>query len=196
VKLALFEFDGTISHSDSFLLFMRKASPYRYFLTCGRYSPKLHLYLAGKYPNQLLKEEFLTAMFRGYLLAALQQIAGKFCKNSLPGIIRAGALPTIRKYRQQGDRVVVVTASPRIFLEPWCKEHNLEIIGSELHAEAEIVTGKLTGKNCMGEEKVQRIRERYTLSNYSEIHAYGDSSADLPMLALADKQNRFYKPFR
>jgi phosphoserine phosphatase len=57
-----------------------------------------------------------------------------------------------------------------------------------------VITGRIEGKNCHGEQKVIRIQEEYNLSDYQEIYAYGDSSGDKPMLGLAT--NSFYKPFR
>lgn len=56
------------------------------------------------------------------------------------------------------------------------------------------LTGKIDGKNCYGEEKVRRIQEKYPLSEFSEVYAYGDTSGDRPMLKLGTSS--FYKPFR
>jgi hypothetical protein len=53
---------------------------------------------------------------------------------------------------------------------------------------------RLIAANCYGQEKVTRICAELDLSEYNSIYAYGDSSGDKPMLALADKA--FYKPFR
>jgi phosphoserine phosphatase len=58
----------------------------------------------------------------------------------------------------------------------------------------DMITGKIVGKNCHGEEKVRRIMEQYVISDYSSIHAYGDTSGDRPMLALA--HHSFFRPFR
>jgi phosphoserine phosphatase len=43
-------------------------------------------------------------------------------------------------------------------------------------------------------EKVNRIRERYNLAEYSVIHAYGDSSGDKEMLNIATV--RHYREFK
>jgi len=57
-----------------------------------------------------------------------------------------------------------------------------------------VVTGKLLTKNCYGIEKANRVKEIYDLSHYERIYAYGDSTGDTELLALANES--FYKPFR
>jgi phosphoserine phosphatase len=57
-----------------------------------------------------------------------------------------------------------------------------------------IITGKISGRNCHGDEKVCRIKEHFNVSQFSEVIAYGDSAGDKEMLALAHR--RYYKPFR
>ena len=81
-------------------------------------------------------------------------------------------------------KIVVVSASINNYLKPWCDKLGFELISTEL----ETVDGKLTGKfstpNCNGFEKVIRINKKYNLSNYEEIHVFGNSKGDLPMLNL------------
>ena len=67
-----------------------------------------------------------------------------------------------------------------------------DLISTELKVE----NGKLTGKflpNCNGYEKVKRIKEKYNLSEYKEIHVFGNSKGDLPMLELGT--HKYYKFF-
>jgi HAD superfamily hydrolase (TIGR01490 family) len=136
-------------------------------------------------------------MFAGHHSDSLRKSAEKFCELRLPSIVRPGFWPRYEWHKKQGDRLVVVTATPRLILEPWCWQNDMEIIGSELETDQNgSVTGRLIGSNCMGEEKVARIKENYDLSAYSRVSAYGDTKGDLPMLGLALPEDRFYKPFR
>ena len=70
----------------------------------------------------------------------------------------------------------------------------VRLIATNLVIDQGKITGNIDGNNCYGEEKVNRIKQLYDLNSYSIIYAYGDSSGDRPMLALAQKP--FYKPFR
>jgi HAD superfamily phosphoserine phosphatase-like hydrolase len=100
----------------------------------------------------------------------------------------------IHWHQKEGHRIVIVSASMKCWLDAWCKNNHIELISTKL----EVIDGKLSGKfatkNCHGIEKANRIREMFDLGNYDHIYAYGDSSGDREMLALADES--FYKPFR
>jgi HAD superfamily hydrolase (TIGR01490 family) len=197
MNLALFDFDGTISSQDSFLLFLKHTGRLRFYLAACYLSPLILLYLVKRYPNQKLKEKFLVALYKGKRFRSLRDLANGFCREMVPGIVRPQAAERIAWHQERGDGVCVVTATPRFILEPWCLAHGLHIIGTELDTDGEgRVTGKLQGKNCRGEEKVRRIGSEYRLGDYRELYAYGDTSGDIPMLDLARPENRFFKPFR
>lgn len=197
MNLALFDFDGTISSQDSFLLFLRHTGRQRFYAATCFLSPLIVLYLLKFYPNQKLKEHFLRALYKGRHLRSLRDLANGFCRELLPGIVRPQAADRIIWHKERGDGVCIVTATPRFILEPWCLTHGLHIIGTELETDSQgRVTGNLQGKNCRAEEKVRRIGAEYQLRDYTAIFAYGDTSGDLPMLDLALPENRFFKPFR
>lgn len=120
-----------------------------------------------------------------------------FCAGPISQIIRGGFWERLSYHQQRNHDVFVVTATPRFILEPWCVRNGIRIIGSELRYTKEgLVTGTLDGRNCMGQEKVDRVRNKVDLSKYETVYAYGDTSGDLPMLNLAPPENRYYKPFR
>ena len=197
MNLALFDFDGTISDRDSFLLFLKYADPLPFYLSCTILLPRILLFLVQRYPNRNLKEDFLTRMLKDRTSVELKKLSERFCADKIPDIIRPGAYQRIRWHQQQGDEICIVTATPRLILEPWCLAHHLKILGTELETDsADRLTGKLAGENCRGEEKVRRIRAAFQLDGYAAIHSYGDTSGDLPMLQLAPEATRFYRPFR
>jgi phosphoserine phosphatase len=47
--------------------------------------------------------------------------------------------------------------------------------GVRLEARDGVLTGRYLRGDCCGEEKMRRIRERYTLTDYATIYAYGDA---------------------
>ena len=59
------------------------------------------------------------------------------------------------------------------------------LIGSALDFENDRATGALLGVNCRGPEKVRRLQERYG-EDVRLAAAYGDTSGDKEMLAIAD----------
>ena len=88
----------------------------------------------------------------------------------------------------RGDRVVVVSASLEVYLEPWCRKLDLDVVCTRL----ETCNGHLTGRyllgDCCGAAKAVRVRERYALSEYDSVWAYGDTEEDRHLLQLAGRK--------
>jgi HAD superfamily phosphoserine phosphatase-like hydrolase len=108
--------------------------------------------------------------------------------------VRPKALIEIREHQATGAKVIVVSASAENWVQPWCAQHNIECLATKLEVINNKITGRISGFNCYGAEKENRIRSCFELKDYEEIIAYGDSGGDLEMLALAQQQH--YKPFR
>jgi phosphoserine phosphatase len=51
-----------------------------------------------------------------------------------------------------------------------------------------MITGRFLTRSCSGKEKARRVRERYDLSRYEYVYAYGDNAGDRAMLDLADEK--------
>ena len=129
--------------------------------------------------------------FGGWDSSVFDEAAYSYSVNRLPLIVRDIAMQAIENHKNNGDRVVVVSASSEKWLKPWCDSEGIELIGTIFEVENGVFTGKISGKNCYGEEKVNRIRKSYNQGDYEKIYAYGDSSGDLDMLNLAHV--KYYK---
>ena len=193
--IAFFDFDGTITTKDTLLEFIKfskgKAAFFFGFLL---HLPSLISMKLKLVPNQNVKEKVLRYFFNGTEATAFEEECRKFYQQSLPQLIRDGAVEEIQKLKKEGTIVVIVSASPENWILDWTKELGVELIASKLKVVNGKITGKIAGKNCYGPEKVRRIKEQYHLSDYETVYAYGDTSGDLPMLELA--HNQYFKPFR
>jgi len=193
-RLVLFDFDGTITTKDTFIEFIRfYHGTFKLASGFGLMFPVLALYKLKVIPNWKAKEIVLTWFFKGQDAERFNKICREFSSSVLPRLIRPAALAEIKKYENDAE-IVVVSASAENWVSPWCAKNNLKVIATQLESIQGKLTGKISGKNCFGEEKAVRIREKYSLGSYSEIIAYGDSSGDKEMLELAHRH--FYKPFR
>jgi HAD superfamily phosphoserine phosphatase-like hydrolase len=110
----------------------------------------------------------------------------RYSREELPKIIREVALEQIEWHKQRGDTIVVVSASIDSWLKGWCEAQHIDLIATKLEAKDGRISGRFITKNCSGSEKVRRIEERYNLSDFECVFAYGDSPGDKPMLAVAD----------
>jgi len=193
--LALFDFDGTITTKDSFLEFIKFAcGKPKFWFGMWLMSPILILHLLKIIRNDKAKTIVFEYFFGNYTYHHFKILGEDFCKTKIPSLIRPKALEKIKWHQQQGHKLIVVTASIKEWVEPWCKSMNIEILATEAEVIHEKITGKLASANCYGQEKVNRLNTHLILSNYTEIYAYGDSSGDKQLLALT--QNSHFKPFR
>ncbi len=193
--IAFFDFDGTITTRDTLLEFIKFSKGHTGFYL-GFLKNILSL-LGMKMKilsNQAVKEKMLAHFFKGMPADVFQKNCVAFHQTMLPSLIRPGAVAEIKKLQQQGIVVVVVSASPENWIAGWTTAMGIDLIASRLEVQDGMITGKIIGKNCHGLEKVARIKEKYALTGYGHIYAYGDTSGDLPMLELAT--DKFFKPFR
>lgn len=195
MKIAFFDFDGTITTSDSFIKFIRfVVGDIRFILGMTVLSPMLVAYKLRLIPNYTAKQAVLSYFFKGMSEAQFQSTARDYSLKNIDAILRPKAMKKIAWHKEQEHKIVVVSASIESWLKPWCNQHGLDLIATKLEIKEGIVTGKLLTKNCYGMEKVRRVKERYNLDDYDHIYAYGDSRGDKELLELADEG--FYQPFR
>lgn len=76
---------------------------------------------------------------------------------------------------------LVISASPEFLVEGLCSRLGLKVMGTRM----DISSGRISGDNCRGEEKVRRFRREYPDAAVEAF--YSDSLADAPMAALAEK---------
>jgi phosphatidylglycerophosphatase C len=197
-SIAFFDFDGTITTRDTLLEFIKfSKGTIPFYLGFALNSPWLVAYRLKLISNQVAKERILSWFFRNMSLQAFQQLCDEFAQTRLPGLIRPKALREIRQLQEKGIPVVIVSASPENWLHNWTTQVNASLLATRLEIKSmqtHVLSGRISGFNCHGKEKVRRIKEAYTLSEYDTVYAYGDTSGDKPMLGLA--HHSFFKPFR
>lgn len=194
-QMVLFDFDGTITTRDTLIEFTRfYRGKRKFWIGMLTLTPSLVLYKLKLLANWKAKQFFLSRYFKGEPADAFNARCYAFAKTVLPGLIRPGARRAIEQYKNEQATIAVVTASAENWVKPWCDQQGILCLGTKLEVKDGLLTGKIDGRNCNGDEKVCRVRAAFDLSKFSEIIAYGDSPGDKEMLALAGQQH--YKPWR
>ena len=187
-KIYLIDFDGTITSKDSFIIFTLFSTNFINFL---KYWVGVILFFQFQ-ENSFLKESFFKN-FKGIDSNLFDSLCESFNKIKLNNMIKKSFTDYIFKI-DENSKVVIVSASIKNYLKPWCDKMGFDLLSTEL----EVFNGKMTGKfstpNCNGHEKVIRINQQYDLSAYDEIHVFGNSKGDLPMLELGT--HKYYKFFK
>ncbi len=196
MTIALFDFDGTITKKDSLVEFIQYSiGRSKYYFGLFFLSPILIAYKSKFISNSFAKERLIAYFFKGWHIDKFKRVADRYALTQIDKIINKKALEKVEWHKSRGDLVVIVSASIECWLEAWCSERGVLLIGTKLEIRNSILTGKFLTKNCYGEEKVNRIKELYALDRYRDIYVYGDSIGDREMLSLSSKNKNFYKIF-
>jgi phosphatidylglycerophosphatase C len=185
--IAAFDFDGTITTSDSLRAFVAFAAGGARFLAgVLRTAPWLAGAATGRCDRGAAKARFLAATLGGRSRTGLEAAARRFAAERLPAMVRPEMLARILEHKRLGHALVLVSASPTLYLEPWAVQAGFDaVLGTEL----EFIDGRLTGRlatpNCWGPEKVRRLGQWLGSPRPRLDYGYGDSRGDREMLALA-----------
>lgn len=192
-RLVLFDFDGTLTNKDTLFVFIRYYHGTLKFLAGFVWlSPMLVAFKLGLIKNHVAKQKVLQHFFRGVDLETFNARCDTFAREVVPGLLRPKARQTLEQHLQAGDTVAVVSASPENWVRAWSQTYSIPCLATRLKTEDAVLTGELLGTNCYGPEKVVRVKEAFSLEQFSEIIAYGDSSGDTEMLSLANQPHYRY----
>ena len=185
--LVLFDFDGTITQSDTFPMFLRYCLGPMIYLKVLALLPTLLFYLLKIISAEKAKQSILSHFFKHASKEKLEEKGASFIEwLHLRGEIKEDMLKKIHFYKAASAEVAVVSASPDIWIRAFCQKHQLTCICTEMEYTDGIFLGKLKTPNCNKDEKKHRILQAYRLANFSPIIAYGNSSGDDAMLSIAD----------
>lgn len=185
--VAAFDFDVTITTKDTFVPFLYwafgKAKVYKAFIKLLPEAVKVGLKISNR---DNFKEKIVAALFTNQPVKHLKIIGAGYASSFTP-LIRPRAQERIKWHKEQGHRLVMVSASLNLYLEKAAKDLGFdELLCTTLEEKDELFSGKLQGANCRCQEKVNRLQTLLgDLSQY-ELYAYGDSVGDEQLLKVAD----------
>jgi len=187
MNLALFDFDGTLTTKDSleeFIIFA--VGKKTYYAKLLLFSPIYLLYRLKIMHNSKAKELLFRLYFNGIKEENFSNLAERFSKDGITKILRDTIYHKLQEHKENGDRVIIVSASMKCWLEPWAKGENVELLSTELQFRNGVFTGHFKTPNCHGAEKLRRVKELVNLEDFEKIYAYGDSDGDREILDVAD----------
>ena len=112
-----------------------------------------------------------------------------FVEKTIKPIIATAAYDLVEKHRQQGDTLLIITATNRFVTEPISKLFGIEnLLATDPEKTNTGYTGKVDGTPCFQEGKIERLNSWLDKSgeNMSGSIFYSDSHNDLPLLEKVD----------
>jgi phosphatidylglycerophosphatase C len=187
MPIAIFDLDGTITHRDTlFPLVLRQLSrrPWQ-LLRLLAVLPAVVRFLFD-HDRAALKQSLLRATLRGMPREELQRTSYAFVIRTLERNCYGDALAAIRRHREQGHYLVLMSASVDFYVPEFGRQLGFDhVISTGVAWNGDVLDGTLTTANRRGEEKARCLRELVAQRNDPITFAYGNSDSDLPHLKLA-----------
>lgn len=192
--VAAFDFDVTMTTKDTFFPFLVAAfgrvKVYLAFASLGLQGLLVLLRLSSR---DKFKEKVIYKLFCNAPVDDLTRI-GEIYAEHIITLIRPKALERLEWHRKNNHRLVMVSASLDLYLEPVVAALNFDnLLCTRLNKKDGKFTGYLNGENCRGQGKVNYLKELLGDLNQVELYAYGDSQGDKEMLEIAT--HSFFRPF-
>jgi HAD superfamily phosphoserine phosphatase-like hydrolase len=149
MNIAFFDFDGTITFSDTFASFVDYSSSRRRVL-CGTLllSPLILGYRLRVLGAARLRQSVVRFGFRGRSESELRSLGARYGREVLPTLVRPNARARIEWHKQRGDVVVVVSASLDVYLEAWCEAMGLALLANQPKREPAGSPGVMSGRSA------------------------------------------------
>ncbi len=186
------DFDGTLTTADTLLRFISFAcGTWRLLMVFALYSPLLVMMKLHLYSNEKVKQKIFSHFFRGMAIDEFNALCLRYADADRK-ILRKGGMEMIKKAKEDGHDVVIVSAS----MDNWVSQFfpGVKVIGTQVEVKDGLLTGRFSSANCYGEEKVRRLLEVFPNRSHYRLIAYGDSGGDKALLDFADESH--YKPWR
>lgn len=187
MPLAIFDLDGTITHRDTLLpLVLRLLSrrPWR-LLRLLRLVPAVVRFAATR-DRGALKQSLLRATMPGIPREEILRVSREFVTRTIASGCYADALATLRRHREQGHYLVLMSASVDFYVPEFGRQLGFDqVISTGVAWSGDEIEGTLTTANRRGEEKARCFQELVAARNDTHTFAYGNSDSDLPHLKLA-----------
>ena len=169
----VYDFDNTILRGDSTA---------RFFAWCLLRAPRMWLDAPGQIVNAALfllkkreKQAFKERMLSFLTRVDVDRQLERFWEKNLSRV-----KPFYRERHRSDD--VVISASPEFLIRPACAALGIErVLGSPVDKH----TGRFSGPNCHGVEKVKRFRAAFPGGEIDEF--FSDSYSDQPLAGLAKR---------
>ena len=194
IAFAFFDFDDTLANGDSIFPFLL------YCIKRG-IAPKHQLFKAAagflrwkiQPSSGRAVKEWSLSYIKDRTVEEMDSIARDFFRDVQQKAFFADAAPELFRLREQGVKIVIVSASSDLYMKVLPEFLPVDaVISTVCETRDGRYTGKI-GKNCKGEEKVRRIeawlKEQGLSIDKEHSAGYGDSPSDAPMLLLTASPN-------
>ena len=190
MNLALFDLDNTILAGDSDYNWSRFLIQEGY-LDGAIHAEKNEKFYADYKAGTLDIYAFVEFQFKPLARnprSILNQLLKKYVEEVIKPMITEKAYALVRKHREEGDLLIVITATNSFITKPIAALFGIEnLIGTDPEEKEGEFTGKVSGLPSFKEGKVTRLEawlknKNLLLADFKKSYFYSDSHNDLPLM--------------
>ena len=190
MNLALFDLDNTILAGDSDYNWSRFLIQEGY-LDGAIHAEKNEKFYADYKAGTLDIYAFIEFQFKPLARnprSILNQLLKKYVEEVIKPMITEKAYALVRKHREEGDLLIVITATNSFITKPIAALFGIEnLIGTDPEEQDGEFTGKVSGLPSFKEGKVTRLEawlknKNLSLADFKKSYFYSDSHNDLPLM--------------
>ncbi len=187
MALAIFDLDNTLLNGDSDYLWGRFLSN-KGLVDAESYELENQRFYDEYKAGTLDIFEFLAFSLKPLSQHSMEELAAlheKFMATVICPLITDSARKLLEQHRQNGDYLLIITATNHFITAPIGKELGVDaMIATDAEIKNNRYTGKVAGIPCFREGKVTRLQQwlKDNGQNLAESWFYSDSHNDLPLL--------------
>lgn len=189
-RIALFDLDGTITRRDTFgpwVLGLLRRHPSRWWRVPALLLPLL-LYALRVYDRGALKGAVMHTLFSGMSRERVASWSREFARQAAAGLAMDGAREALRRHREVGDELILLSASPDLYVPLIGAELGFgQTYCTEVRWNAEALDGRLAGPNRRGAEKSRVLAALRAQRPGRAVIGYGNSPSDLDHLLRCEE---------
>lgn len=181
-RLALFDLDGTLTRDDTFRGFVLKlllGKPARWPRALLLIFP-LAAFALGRIDRGRLKGSFVRLLFAGMSRGEIDAFARRHAAQVIATGMFAEALAALRGHLAAGDHVVILSASPDLYVPEIGRQLGVhQTICTEIRWNGDRLDGNLASANRRDKEKTRVLNALRAAHPGLPVIAYGNSDPDL-----------------
>ena len=191
MALVIFDLDDTLIHGDCATLWSEQMGRLGW-VDPDSFMRKNNELMAAYSRGELAMEEFMDFSLEPMIGRTPEEVAHlvePWVEDIIEPLIYSDATKTIARHRQNGDRILVISASGTHLVTPIAARIGIdEVLGIELDVAHGVYSGKTVGVLTYREGKVARSTQWLEQEGESleGAYFYSDSRNDLPLLSKVD----------
>jgi HAD superfamily hydrolase (TIGR01490 family) len=200
---AYFDVDGTLTKTNLFdtlwFYLLNQQNPFKGMGRVAKTVASIPGFLAADQVDRSTFNEMLFRGYEGFSEDRLLDLSDEVFDNVLRPALYKDAVSLVKRTKQSGLRVVLLSGSPDFLLGRLGKMLEADdIIGNRLQFKDGRATGKLMPPIVAGPEKAKIIKDHAKQHGFDldDCAAYSDSMSDVPMLSVVGRPAAVNPDFR